>query len=178
MREMVDVRDASGGRARSVLDSGLLLAHRYYSRKRLNNLLCLGPSLAASRTPSTGSSRGSVRRWPARAASSCSISWLRVPRPWNGWGGEPGSRWPTPPRRARLVEAHKRGLYVTYRLADDGVAEFYRGLRVLAESRLAEINRISRDFLADRGALEAVDQAVLVGRGQRGEVTLLAGGPG
>jgi len=76
-------------------------------------------------------------------------------------------------RRARLVEAHKRGLYVTYRLADDGVAEFYRGLRVLAESRLAEIRRITRDFLADRGALEAVDQAVLVGRVQRGEVTLL-----
>ena len=76
-------------------------------------------------------------------------------------------------RRARLVEAHKRGLYVTYRLADHGVAEFYRALRVLAESRLAEIDRITRDFLADRGALEAVDQEVLVGRVLRREVTLL-----
>src|SRR3990172_11764617 len=76
-------------------------------------------------------------------------------------------------RRARLVEAHKRGLYVTYRLADDGVAEFYRGLRVLAESRLAEINRISRDFLADRRGLEAIDQEALVGRVLRGQVTLL-----
>ncbi len=76
-------------------------------------------------------------------------------------------------RRARLVQAQKRGLYVTYGLADDGVAEFYRGLRVLAESRLAEIDRITRDFLADRGALEAVDQEVLVGRVLRGEVTLL-----
>jgi rhodanese-related sulfurtransferase len=76
-------------------------------------------------------------------------------------------------RRARLVEAHKRGLYVTYRLADHGVAEFYRALRVLAESRLAEIRRITRDFLADRGALEAVDQEVLVGRVLRREVTLL-----
>jgi rhodanese-related sulfurtransferase/DNA-binding transcriptional ArsR family regulator len=76
-------------------------------------------------------------------------------------------------RRARLVEAHKRGLYVTYRLADHGVAEFYRALRVLAESRLAEIDRITRDFLADRGALEAVDQEVLVGRVLRCEVTLL-----
>lgn len=76
-------------------------------------------------------------------------------------------------RRARLVEAHKQGLYVTYRLADHAVAEFYRALRVLAESRLAEINRLTRDFLADRGALEAVDHEVLVGRVLRGEVTLL-----
>jgi rhodanese-related sulfurtransferase len=53
------------------------------------------------------------------------------------------------------------------------VAEFYRALRVLAESRLAEIDRITRDFLADRGALEAVDQEVLVGRVLRREVTLL-----
>src|SRR3972149_1423005 len=146
MREMVDVRDASGGRARSVLDSGLLLAHRYYSRKRLNNLLCLGPSLAASRTPSTGSSRGSARRWPARAASSCSISWLRVPRPWNGWRGKPGSRVPKPPSTSSPSAAPRR---------------------------VGAPRRIPRDLLADRGALEAVDQAVLVGRVQRGEVTLL-----
>jgi len=76
-------------------------------------------------------------------------------------------------RQARLVEAQKRGLYVTYRLADRGVAEFYRGLRVLAKSRLAEINRITRDFLVDRRALEPVDQEALVGRVLRGEVTLL-----
>ncbi|MBI2402313.1 MAG: metalloregulator ArsR/SmtB family transcription factor [Gemmatimonadetes bacterium] len=76
-------------------------------------------------------------------------------------------------RRARLVEAQKQGLYVTYRLADQGVAEFYRGLRALAESRLGEIHRVTRDFLADRGALEAVDQEVLVARVLRGEVTLL-----
>lgn len=76
-------------------------------------------------------------------------------------------------RRARLVEAEKRGLYVTYRLPDDGVAEFYRGMRVLAESRLGEIHRITRDFLTGRGALEPVDREILIGRVLRGEVTLL-----
>lgn len=76
-------------------------------------------------------------------------------------------------RRARLVEAEKRGLYVTYRLPNDGVAEFYRGMRVLAESRLAEIHRIARDFLTGRGALEPVDREILIGRVLRGEVTLL-----
>lgn len=76
-------------------------------------------------------------------------------------------------RRARLVEAQKQGLYVKYRLADPDVAEFSRRLRVLAESRLAEIDHITRDFLADRGALEPVDQETLVDRVLRGEVTLL-----
>src|SRR5947207_13176938 len=42
-------------------------------------------------------------------------------------------------RRARLVEAHKAGLYVTYRLADPQVGEFFLSLRSLAESRLAEV---------------------------------------
>src|SRR5574341_1725462 len=42
-------------------------------------------------------------------------------------------------RRARLVQAQKRGLYVTYRLSDDGVDQFYRALRLLGEARLTEI---------------------------------------
>src|SRR5574341_1372507 len=44
-------------------------------------------------------------------------------------------------RRAHLVEAEKRGLYVTYRLPDERVAEFYRAQRLLAEARLAEIEQ-------------------------------------
>src|SRR5512134_4007076 len=40
-------------------------------------------------------------------------------------------------RRARLVEAEKAGLYVTYSLADAEVGQFLLDLRRLAESRLA-----------------------------------------
>ncbi len=76
-------------------------------------------------------------------------------------------------RRARLVEAAKRGLYVTYRLSDGGVAEFYRALRLLGEARLAEIRELTRDFLAARGALEPVDQEALVDRMKRGAVTVV-----
>jgi len=76
-------------------------------------------------------------------------------------------------RRARLVDARKRGLFVTYRLPDDGVAEFYRALRLLAEARIGEIRQLTRDFLAARGVLEPVDRDVLVGRVLRGEVMLL-----
>src|SRR5574341_1192019 len=50
-------------------------------------------------------------------------------------------------RAARLVEAEKEGLFVTYRLADDEVCRFFRSLRSLAESRLAEIRDITRKFL-------------------------------
>src|SRR3970040_821463 len=39
-------------------------------------------------------------------------------------------------RRARLVEAQKTGLYVTYRLADEQVGQFFLSMRGLAESRL------------------------------------------
>ena len=76
-------------------------------------------------------------------------------------------------RAARMVEAEKSGLFVTYRLADDGVADFFRALRLLAEARLTEIERLSRDYLEDREALEAVDREALLGRAQRGEVVVL-----
>ena len=39
-------------------------------------------------------------------------------------------------RAARLVEASKDGLFVTYRQASEEVAQFYRSLRSLAAARL------------------------------------------
>ena len=45
-------------------------------------------------------------------------------------------------RASRLVESEKEGLFVTYRLADPAVCEFFRAMRILAESRLAEVERI------------------------------------
>jgi rhodanese-related sulfurtransferase len=76
-------------------------------------------------------------------------------------------------RRARLVEAQKAGLYVTYRLADQQVGAFLLQLRSLAESRLAEVQHITRQYLTERGALEPVGNNELVRRVRAGEVTLL-----
>jgi rhodanese-related sulfurtransferase len=76
-------------------------------------------------------------------------------------------------RRARLADAEKSGLYVTYRLADPQVGRFLLELRGLAESRLAEIEQVTRHYLEQRGALEAVDNEELVRRVRAGEVTLL-----
>jgi rhodanese-related sulfurtransferase/DNA-binding transcriptional ArsR family regulator len=76
-------------------------------------------------------------------------------------------------RRARLVRADKAGLYVTYRLADQQVETFLLDLRRLAESRLAEIHHVTRQFLDARGAMEAVNNDELVRRIRAGEVTLI-----
>ena len=76
-------------------------------------------------------------------------------------------------RAARLVEAEKEGLFVTYRLAGREVCTFFQALRGLAESRLAEIERITRTFLVERGALEPVARDLLLERVRGGEVTVL-----
>lgn len=76
-------------------------------------------------------------------------------------------------REARLVEAQKQGLYVEYRLADESVAGFFVALRTLAQSRLAEVERISREFLARRQSFEAIAGEELARRVRRGEVVLL-----
>jgi len=76
-------------------------------------------------------------------------------------------------RRARLVDAEKAGLYVTYRLADPRVGDFFLELRRLAESRLAEVQQVTRQYLEQRGALEPVDNEELVRRVRAGEVTVI-----
>ncbi len=57
-------------------------------------------------------------------------------------------------RTAGLVEATKQGLFVTYRLADRSVADLLLALRKVAETRLAEVSKITRDFLAENALLE------------------------
>src|SRR4030042_4630676 len=46
-------------------------------------------------------------------------------------------------RQARLVETEKRGVFVTYRVADQAVDDFYGALRGLGEARLAQIQHIA-----------------------------------
>jgi rhodanese-related sulfurtransferase len=63
-------------------------------------------------------------------------------------------------RAARLVEAEKEGLFVIYRLADQTVCEFFRAMRVLAESRLAGMEPVDREALLKlvrEGAVTVLD---------------------
>ena len=76
-------------------------------------------------------------------------------------------------RAARLVQAEKKGLYVEYRLADDRVWRFFHSLQGMAETRLAEVEQVTRAYLEERGAMEVVHAAELLRRVREGEVTVL-----
>jgi rhodanese-related sulfurtransferase len=74
---------------------------------------------------------------------------------------------------AGLVESHKDGTYVTYRIAGDDVCVLFDVVRGLAVSRLAEVERVTRLFFEDRDMMEPLDTAALVRRMRADEVTLL-----
>ena len=76
-------------------------------------------------------------------------------------------------RAARLVETEKEGLFVIYRLADLAVCEFFRAMRLLAESRLAEVEQIKRQFLEGKEGMEPVNREALLGLVREGAVTVL-----
>lgn len=76
-------------------------------------------------------------------------------------------------RSSRLVETEKQGVYVTYRLADEKVCAFFLSLRKLAESRLLEIEQVTREFLEARHAMQPATREELFERVRRGEVTVL-----
>jgi len=71
------------------------------------------------------------------------------------------------------VEAQKKGLFVEYRLADEGVLQFLHAMRQLAQARLTEIREITTAYLKKRGALERVSGRELMQRVRGGEVTVL-----
>lgn len=76
-------------------------------------------------------------------------------------------------RGAGLVQAEKRGLFVTYRLADADVGDFLESVRDLAEKRLGEVAEIVKAYRVERAALEPVDRKRLWERIRRGAVTVL-----
>lgn len=76
-------------------------------------------------------------------------------------------------RGTGLVEGRKEGTQVHYRLAGDEVAAFIVALRDLARARLAEVDRVVRDYFIARDGLEPLTRTELVERAGRGEVVIL-----
>ncbi len=76
-------------------------------------------------------------------------------------------------RAARLTEADKQGLFVTYRLAGPEVGDLSRAVRRIAELRLAEVEQVKHAYLTARDRLEPVDREQLIRRIQRGAVTVI-----
>ncbi|NOT55901.1 MAG: metalloregulator ArsR/SmtB family transcription factor [Deltaproteobacteria bacterium] len=76
-------------------------------------------------------------------------------------------------RAAQLINAKKEGVFVRYRLTDDAVADFYRALRILASSHLAELDHLTRQFFTERAGLEPVDRKALLARVRKGLTTVI-----
>jgi rhodanese-related sulfurtransferase/DNA-binding transcriptional ArsR family regulator len=76
-------------------------------------------------------------------------------------------------RRAGLVEVRKQGTQVYYRLAGDEVASLLVAVRDLARSRLAEVDRVVRDYFVARDSLEPMSRSELIEHAERGDVVIL-----
>ena len=76
-------------------------------------------------------------------------------------------------RASRMVEIRRIGNNINYRLADENVFYLLQSLRALGETRLAEIDRITRDYLEDRASLRAVTASELADELVNGNVILL-----
>jgi rhodanese-related sulfurtransferase len=76
-------------------------------------------------------------------------------------------------RHSGLVEARKNGLYVYYSLADDEIVRLLSSMRRLAESHLADVDRLVRAYLTVKDELEPIPRMELLDRARRGLVTVL-----
>jgi rhodanese-related sulfurtransferase len=76
-------------------------------------------------------------------------------------------------RQAGLVSARKEGLRVYYSLAGDDVVALISTLRVVAEHRVAEVERLVRLWLSHRDEMEPVPATELLERARKGLVTVL-----
>jgi rhodanese-related sulfurtransferase/DNA-binding transcriptional ArsR family regulator len=76
-------------------------------------------------------------------------------------------------RAAGLLESSKEGLFVTYRVADPSVAALLLALRSAAETRLADVAKITRDFLSENAQREEIDEVALRRKVRSGDVTVL-----
>lgn len=77
-------------------------------------------------------------------------------------------------RRARLVNADRRGKRIIYRLSGESeVTGLIHALGRVGERNVAEIDRVMADYFRARDALEAVSRQDLIARMQDGLVTIL-----
>lgn len=76
-------------------------------------------------------------------------------------------------RAAGMVETRKAGPHVFYRLADDRVHRLLRELQALAHGRLAEVERVTQQYLDGRDALEPLSARELERRLRDGDVTVI-----
>jgi rhodanese-related sulfurtransferase/DNA-binding transcriptional ArsR family regulator len=76
-------------------------------------------------------------------------------------------------RAAGLVQARKEGLRVFYGLAGDDVVALYSALQHVAETRVAEVEKLVRTWLSHRDEMEPVPHAELLDRVAKGLVVVI-----
>jgi rhodanese-related sulfurtransferase len=76
-------------------------------------------------------------------------------------------------KQASLVQARRQGLFIHYSLADPAVFELSRAIRVVAERRLGDLERLVRQEFGDRPDAEAVSFEDLMARLRRGDIVVL-----
>jgi rhodanese-related sulfurtransferase len=76
-------------------------------------------------------------------------------------------------KTTNLVASRKEGLQVVYRLADAVVLGAYRALQALSEARLAEVERLVRDYFKSADGLEPVRREELLRRVRSRDVVVL-----
>lgn len=76
-------------------------------------------------------------------------------------------------KQASLVDTRKDGLYVYYRLADPAVSDLSRAISMVAEHRLADLDRLVKDYFGDRSRAEAVRMEDLLKRARSTDVVIL-----
>jgi rhodanese-related sulfurtransferase len=76
-------------------------------------------------------------------------------------------------RQAGLVHSRKKGLNVFYSLASSDVVTLLNSLRRVAETQLAEVDRLINSYLTLKDDLEPLSANLLLERAQQGLVTVL-----
>ena len=74
---------------------------------------------------------------------------------------------------ARLVEYKKQGIYSYYKLADKTVSNFILSLQMLAEKRIAEIQKLREEIYTNKDNMEPIEMSQLIGRMKEGSITLI-----
>jgi len=74
---------------------------------------------------------------------------------------------------ARLVEYQKQGIYSYYKLADKTVSNFILSLQLLAEKRIAEIQKLREEIYTNKDHMEPIPMSQLIERMKEGKVTLI-----
>jgi rhodanese-related sulfurtransferase len=74
---------------------------------------------------------------------------------------------------AGLVASRKAGLQVFYRLSGPEVLDGYQTLRQIAETRVAELERVAREYFANTDGMLPMGRAELIKRARAGDVVIL-----